>query len=199
MKFSIIMPSYLGHYEGAAYSRDEKLPRAIQSVISQSYTDWELIIVADGCSQTVEICKPYLSSKIRLFKISKQKLFAGEPRNKGIREAKGEYITYLDIDDIIGKDHLATIAENLKDYDWVFYNDLVLKGKIFVENHSQHGVLSKCGTSNYTHKRALGELWRKVGYAHDFHFAKELDKYKHNTIIPTPFYFVCHKPKMYDI
>ena len=59
MKFSIIMPSYLGEYKRAAKDRDTKIVRAIESVLKQSHEDWELIIISDGCEKTVEIVKPF--------------------------------------------------------------------------------------------------------------------------------------------
>ena len=45
MKFSVIMASTLAEYGGAASRRDEKIVRAIDSVIAQTFTDWELIVV----------------------------------------------------------------------------------------------------------------------------------------------------------
>ena len=44
---SVIMPSYLGAYKNAAKDRDRKIVRAINSVVRQTYKDWELIIIAD--------------------------------------------------------------------------------------------------------------------------------------------------------
>ena len=52
---SIIMPSYLGAYKKAAKDRDRKIVRAINSVVKQTYKDWELIVIADGCNKTVDI------------------------------------------------------------------------------------------------------------------------------------------------
>jgi glycosyltransferase involved in cell wall biosynthesis len=200
MKFSIIMPSFLGNYPGAARNRDEKILRAIDSVINQSFTDWELIVVADGCNITFDlISRVYADNhKIQCLLIDKAALFSGVPRSLGIKEAKGEYIIYLDIDDYYGENHLKTIAENLKDFDWVWYNDIRWKNK-WVENPCSIITIGRSGTSNICHRKDLGEKWTAVGYAHDYHFNHQLLKHKNYTKIETPEYFVCHVPGMYDI
>lgn len=198
-KISVIMASYLGNYPNAASQRDEKIVRAIESVLNQTFEDWELIVVADGCQETLDLVQPYLCPKIRAIKIARNPLFSGAPRNTGINEAKGEYITYLDIDDFIGVDHLTTICSQLDNADWVFYNDLIYNGDTFEERYCDPTKLGNCGTSNFTHKRQLGELWKKTGYAHDYHFSKELLKHQNYKQIDTPFYFVCHIPTRYDL
>jgi glycosyltransferase involved in cell wall biosynthesis len=71
MRFSIIVASNLGNYaSNLAKDRDKKIVRMIESVMVQTFQDFELIIVADGCEKTIEICKPYFYEylpKIRLF------------------------------------------------------------------------------------------------------------------------------------
>ena len=59
-KFSIIMPSYLGDYPNSATDKEDKLIRAIESVLQQTYKNWELIIIADGCDKTINLLKKYL-------------------------------------------------------------------------------------------------------------------------------------------
>lgn len=92
---SIVVPVY----NAAAFIR-----QTIEMVQAQNYTDWELILV-DDCSKdnSCEIIETYLKdkpdSRIRLIKKEKNE-GAALSRNRGIREAKGRYIAFLDADDV---------------------------------------------------------------------------------------------------
>lgn len=89
---SIIMPSY----NTASF-----IAESIQSVLDQSYKDWELIIV-DDCSpdNTDDVVRPYLSDeRIRYLKNEKNS-GAAVSRNRALREAKGKWIAFLDSDDL---------------------------------------------------------------------------------------------------
>jgi glycosyltransferase involved in cell wall biosynthesis len=190
MKFSIVIASLLLPYAGAAQNREKKLARAVASAQHQTFTDFEIIVVADGCQRTMEIVSD--AYQVRSFIIDRGKLFGGGPRNKGIEEAKGDYIVYLDIDDLYGPEHLAKIEPHLKSYDWVWYNDFRWDGR-WIENFCDIHQVGKHGTSNICHKN-LGVKWNTKGYAHDYHFVRELHKFRNNAKIPTPEYFVCHIP-----
>ena len=88
---SIIIPTY---------NRASLLPQAIESVLKQTYLGWELLVVDDGSTDnTEEVLQRYLSSKIRYVKCPHLGLPA-IARNVGIREARGEWIAFLDSDDI---------------------------------------------------------------------------------------------------
>lgn len=193
MKFSIIMASYLGDYPSAASNREGKILRAIRSVFNQTYQDFELIVVADGCDKTVETVSDIKDERIRLFEIERTGLFSGAPRNTGIKEAKGDWIAYLDIDDVYGSEHLQMIESHLEG-DWVWFNDLRYLERlgIWVDNHCEI-KLGGVGTSNICHRRGLDVAW-PAGYAHDYHFIKDLQKYNNYKKIPTPQYLVCHIP-----
>lgn len=89
---SIIMPSY---------NTGRFIKETIDSVLAQSYSDWELIIV-DDCStdNTDEIVKPYLAdARIRYIK-NDTNSGAAVSRNRALREAKGRWIAFLDSDDL---------------------------------------------------------------------------------------------------
>lgn len=193
IKFSVIIPSYLGFYPGVARDREQKILRAIASVQHQSFKNFEIIVVADGCQKTMELVRD--CAGVRSFLIDRGKQFGGGPRNKGIEEARGEWIVYLDIDDMWGTEHLKTIAENLNGYDWVYFNDIHFNsrtGKWF-EMPCDVSTKGRHGTSNIAHKR-LGVTWNARGYAHDFYFVQELKKFKNFGKIPTPEYYVMHIP-----
>ncbi len=90
---SVIMP---------AYNAAQTISKAIDSVITQTYTDWELIICDDASTDsTVEVILHYLSNpKIQLICSSQNNGSAGRPRNQAINQASGKWIAFLDADDI---------------------------------------------------------------------------------------------------
>lgn len=95
---SVIMPSY----NTASF-----IAESIQSVLAQSYKDWELIIV-DDCSpdNTDEIVKPYLSDERIKYLKNEKNSGAAVSRNRALREAKGKWIAFLDSDDLWMPDKL---------------------------------------------------------------------------------------------
>lgn len=89
-KVSVIIPTY---------NRAHLLPRAIQSVINQTYPHWELIVVDDGSTDNTSSLMATISDqRIKYIKLEKNGGNA-VARNVGVRMAKGEYITFLDSDD----------------------------------------------------------------------------------------------------
>ena len=89
---SVILPSF---------NRGHLLPRALDSMLKQTYNNWELIIIDDGSTdQTEAVVKPYSSkyTSIRYYKMDKN-VGACVARNFGLQKAAGEYITFLDSDD----------------------------------------------------------------------------------------------------
>lgn len=88
---SIIMP---------AYNTGRYIAQSIQSVINQTYQNWELIIV-DDCSddETVDMIREFQDKRIRLYR-AKQNCGAANCRNKALREARGFWIAFLDSDDL---------------------------------------------------------------------------------------------------
>lgn len=204
MKFSIICPSFLGHYNNAASNREEKIIRMIKSVLGQTFQDFELIIVADGCAKTVEIVKPYLYEylpKIRILEIHKQKIWSGSVRNAGISKALGKIITYIDVDDYWGENHLQIINDNFGDADWVWADHLTHQrgSKDIVPYKTDINFHGKCGTSSVSHRRSLEAYWVSNNYSHDMIFINTLKATSSNyKQIPQTEYIVCHAPNQFD-
>lgn len=99
----------------STYQRPKLLKRAIQSVIDQTYTDWELIIVDDRSKDnTEEVVKSFKDS--RIIYIGRTKNFGCDtrPKNDGIKASKGEYIAFLDDDNEYRPDHLAILLKELE-------------------------------------------------------------------------------------
>jgi glycosyltransferase involved in cell wall biosynthesis len=87
-KVSVIIPTY---------NRSKYVTKAIDSVMAQTYKDYEIIVVDDGSTDnTREVLKPYMG---RIHYIYQDNAGVSAARNKGIRAAKGEWIAFLDSDD----------------------------------------------------------------------------------------------------
>lgn len=73
---------------------------AIESVLAQTYPDWELILVDDGSTDnSANVIKKYKSNKVKIASLAKN-AGAAKARNRGISEAKGRYLCFLDADDL---------------------------------------------------------------------------------------------------
>ena len=92
------------------YNVEKFLEHCINSVINQTYTNWELILINDGSQDSSpEICNQYalLNEKIKV--IHKSNGGLSSARNAGIEVAHGDYITFLDSDDFWHPDYLKTL------------------------------------------------------------------------------------------
>lgn len=106
---SIILPTY---------NCAEYLDRSINSVLRQSYSNWELIIIDDGSQDnTKEICEYYCSSYINIRYIYQENQGVSSARNKGISISNGSYICFLDADDYYDKRFLEYLHEKIKGYE----------------------------------------------------------------------------------
>ena len=118
-KLSVIIPTYNG---------EKYIKECLNSLVNQTIgiENLEIIIIDDkSTDNTIKIIEEY-KNKYPSFKILKQdkNQGPGAARNRGIKEAKGEYITFLDCDDFISKNtyqHCINIIENDKEIDMVIY------------------------------------------------------------------------------
>ena len=113
------------------YNAEKYLSETIESVINQSYTNWELIAVNDGSKDnSLNILNNYAENEDRIKVYTIQNSGASYTRSFGFNKSKGEYIKFLDSDDIISSNHLElqynTIKNNpnfLSTCEWSrFYN-----------------------------------------------------------------------------
>lgn len=102
-KVSIIIP---------VFNAEKYLISALESVINQSFTDFELIAINDGSSDSsLEILEKYSAKDNRIKLINKKNTGVSETRNYGIEQAHGEYIVFVDADDILNRDYLLNMVD----------------------------------------------------------------------------------------
>ncbi len=99
-----------------AYNRENFIENCIDSVLNQTYTDFELLVIDDGSEDsTVEVIERLMNkdSRIKLIKASHKGVSSA--RNLAIENAKGEYIFFIDSDDYIHPDLLKILSEKMAD------------------------------------------------------------------------------------
>jgi glycosyltransferase involved in cell wall biosynthesis len=102
--FTIIIPTY---------NRAALIVKTIESVLAQGFTNYEVIVVDDGSTDnTGDVVQSYISEKLTYYK--KDNAERAVARNFGTKRAKGQYINWLDSDDLLLVDHLQVIYDFLK-------------------------------------------------------------------------------------
>lgn len=108
MKFSVIVP---------VYKVEAYLPECMESILSQSFGDFEVILVDDGSpDQCPAICDAYAERDSRVRVIHQANGGVSAARNNGLFSARGEYIVFVDSDDILCEKSLAEIYKNILEY-----------------------------------------------------------------------------------
>jgi glycosyltransferase involved in cell wall biosynthesis len=108
--FSLIIPTY---------NRASLIGRTLQSALDQTYPSFEIIVIDDGSTDTTEaVVKAFKSDRVFYYK--KENGERGASRNFGWSKAKGQYISFLDSDDIIYSNHFEEAYKYLNKNDKVF-------------------------------------------------------------------------------
>lgn len=168
-KISIIIP---------VYNSEKYISECIDSVLKQTYTNYDLILVIDGATDnSLEICRKYATIDERIIVIEKTNGGVSSARNVGMKKANGDYLMFLDSDDYIKKDMLSKMVtsaeENKPDIIFCGYE---VNGSSLIFNDTQ--VLKKMGNNpsptsiiesviSIEKERIYGYIWRNL-------FKKEL-------------------------
>lgn len=137
-KLSVIMP---------IFNADKYLREAIDSIIKQSFTDWELIVINDGSTDSSEnIIESYTDTRLRYYK-NKHNIGLIKTLNNGIDLCKGEYIARMDADDISEEDRFKlqiAFLEKNKEYALCGTN-----ARVIDENNNETGKILNLETNDY--------------------------------------------------
>jgi glycosyltransferase involved in cell wall biosynthesis len=118
------------------YNQAKYLPEALDSVLQQTYHDWECIIVNDGSpDNTEEVANQYCNKDKRFKYIYKENGGLSSARNAGIQSSSGEFILPLDADDLIGEYYLERAIERFRDYP--ITKLVYCKAKMFGETNTE--------------------------------------------------------------
>ena len=105
--FSVIIPVY----NGASF-----IEKAIESVFSQTNSDWELIVVNDGSKDNTKVVLEKYENHEKIRIIHQENAGVSVARNNGFSASKGDYIAFLDADDVWHENHLEVMAELIEKY-----------------------------------------------------------------------------------
>ena len=125
-KVTILIPVYNG---------DEYLPQTLRCVFAQTFRDFEILIIDDASTdRTVEIIQSFDDARIRLLR-NQTNLGIYSSRNLGMQEARGEYVCFLDHDDLCTPDRLAVQVTFMDDHPDIglcgsFAGEVDAKGKV---------------------------------------------------------------------
>jgi glycosyltransferase involved in cell wall biosynthesis len=165
-RVSIILPTY----NGAKY-----INRAIESVLSQTLSDWELLVINDGSTdETEEIIKEYIKKDNRIIYLKQENQGPAIARKNGIEKSKGEYIAFIDDDDVwIDKNKLNAQVDFLdENYEYVMVgtsgiiqyeksDDYVNYRVLIKDEDIRRKMLSRCNfiqSSVMVKRSVLGDL-----------------------------------------
>lgn len=148
------------------YKVESYLPNCIKSVISQTYDNWELILIDDGSpDKSGQICDDFTLIDPRITVIHKSNGGPSSARNSGLDIMKGEYVTFLDSDDFWHRDYLKVLmdilAQNKAD---VVQCDFVLGNSIEFPsiNSLTHDIRDYDNHSIFVERAAKVVLWGKI-------------------------------------
>lgn len=194
-KFSIIIPVYSElepKQEGASgltHFRGRSVQRAIKSVMSQQFTDWELIIVDDGSVDeiTPRVLSAFEDMDKRIIVYRKKNENRAIARNYGMDRATGEWIVWLDSDDELMTHYLREIDQATKDFP---------EYKIFnfgsITHYPDHHTLVR--TVYQPEETKKGHVWFRAGHltCGSFVFRRDLWESNKKYRVPdeaSPFHF----------
>ncbi len=107
----------------ATYNKSGTLRYSIDSVLWQTFDDFELWVIGDGCTDdSAEVVGSYDDPRVHWYNLPENTGYQSEPHNEGLRRSRGKYIAYLNHDDVWLPNHLQVLMECIEETgaDFVF-------------------------------------------------------------------------------
>lgn len=153
-KISVIVP---------VYNVEKYLHRCIDSILAQTFIDFELLLIDDGSKdKSGEICDEYERKDVRVRVFHKKNGGASSARNVGLNNALGEYICFCDADDWVEQTWLLRFSERMSDNDMlitsfnVYENEKKTESKLFSSSTDKKQIIQEL-----EHEHVSGYLWCK--------------------------------------
>ena len=178
MTVSIVVP---------VYNTAEYLPACLDSILAQSFTDFELILVDDGSTDdSLRICEAYAFRDARIRVFHQQNAGVSAARNFGVEQAQGDWLCYVDSDDVVLPAYLQDMLEaadaedclvmgNISDsrMKGLITSDVVLEGEAMVRYMLSHNILNLSGPVAKLYNRATLVRYG-IRFPQDIHYGEDL-------------------------
>ncbi len=156
MKVSVIVP---------IYNMESYIQQCLDSLIAQTYQDFELIIVNDGSTdRSGEICEKYRSKFKNIEIIHKKNGGLISARIEGLHRAGGKYIAFVDADDWVDADFLEFLVSNMDSNQ----ADIVVTGHIKEEKTRYERVINLCSSGVYEREDLVNKIFPEMLYFKGF-------------------------------
>lgn len=112
------------------YNTELYLRRCIQSIIDQTYSNLEILLINDGSTDhSLDICNEFAKTDVRIKTFDKENKGVSHTRNMGLEKAIGEYIMFVDSDDFIDKHYVYDMYQELKNNHY----EMIISGMSFCD------------------------------------------------------------------
>jgi glycosyltransferase involved in cell wall biosynthesis len=160
----------------ATYNKSGALRCAIESVLWQTLDDFELWVIGDGCTDdSAEVVAAFEDPRVHWYNLPRNSGYQSEPNNEGLRRAKGEYVAYLNHDDLWLPNHLQVLVHRIEETgaDFVFS----ILEKIWPSGHSYaeipeypHAPLPPHATATLHRRDVIKDIgyWKKPSETYTF-------------------------------
>lgn len=173
MKYSIIVP---------AYNTEKYIDKCLKSIFSNTYKNFEVIIVNDGSTdKTEDIINKYIKKYDNIIYIKQKNMGLSLARNNGVKKATGDYLLFIDSDDYVEKNLLENINKNIDDLDVLRYQlNIVFNDKIIPYEEKEFNVtdgidaFEKIVKYKFIEMAALYVINRKYYLDNNFMFEKDV-------------------------
>lgn len=157
MRITVIIP---------VYNIEKYLQQCVESVLNQTFSDLEIILVNDGSTDSsAEICDAISQKDQRIIVIHQKNAGVSAARNAGIRKASGDYLTFVDSDDWIEKEMYKTMLETAQAND---APDVVMCDFMTVSGQEKIKIGSQLRTGTYHKKEIIKEIYPTLLVTEDF-------------------------------
>ena len=154
------------------YNIENYIVDTLKSIVNQSYNDFELILVDDGCKDnSIALAKEYLSDKqINYRIITKSNGGLSSARNEGLKNSRADYVVFIDGDDYIHVDFLSTLSDLIKDdLDFSFCDfQFIKKSSLFEYEKNRSEVYDRNQLMSMFLKREIGFVVPSMLFRREF-------------------------------